>query len=80
VSDDEVRVARGDDHVAVVEIRRPPNNFFDAALITGLADVIQELAEDGDTRAVVLCSEGRHFCAGANFAREGEGAGETVRL
>ena len=40
----------------------------------------EDLADDGDTRAVVLCSEGKHFCAGANFSREGEGAGETVRL
>ncbi len=80
MSDDEVGVARGDDHVATIEIRRPPNNFFDAALITRLAEVTEGLAEDGDTRAVVLCSEGKHFCAGANFSREGEGAGETVRL
>jgi 2-(1,2-epoxy-1,2-dihydrophenyl)acetyl-CoA isomerase len=80
VSEDDVAVTRGDDHVAVVEIRRPPNNFFDAALITSLADVVEDLAGGGDARAVVLCSEGRHFCAGANFAREGEGAGETTRL
>jgi 2-(1,2-epoxy-1,2-dihydrophenyl)acetyl-CoA isomerase len=80
VSDDEVGVERSDDHVATVEIRRPPDNFFDAALITRLAEVTEDLAEDGDTRAIVLCSEGRHFCAGANFAARGEGADETVRL
>ena len=32
-----------DGHVAVVEIRRPPNNFFDVALIGGLADAIESL-------------------------------------
>jgi 2-(1,2-epoxy-1,2-dihydrophenyl)acetyl-CoA isomerase len=28
---------------------------------------IEDLAADGECRAVVLCSEGRHFCAGADF-------------
>jgi 2-(1,2-epoxy-1,2-dihydrophenyl)acetyl-CoA isomerase len=64
----EVSVAIGDDQVAVVEIRRPPNNFFDVALIRQLADAYDELARNGQCRAVVLCSQGRHFCAGANFA------------
>src|SRR5688572_21982380 len=64
-------------HVAVVEIRRPPNNFFDVALIAGIADAIDELAADG-CRAVVLASEGRHFCAGADFGggrERGDGSG-----
>jgi enoyl-CoA hydratase/carnithine racemase len=65
----ELSVERGDDHVAVVEIRRPPNNFFDVELIRSLADACDELARDPGCRAIVLCSEGRHFCAGADFAR-----------
>ena len=56
-----------DGNVAVIEIRRPPNNFFDVALIAAIADSLDELAGDG-CRAVVLASEGRHFCAGADFA------------
>lgn len=56
-----------DDHVATVEINRPPNNFFDVQLIRGLADACAELAAGQQCRAVVLCSRGRHFCAGANF-------------
>lgn len=55
------------DGVATLEIHRPPNNFFDVALIAQLADACEELATAGGCRAVVLCSEGRHFCAGANF-------------
>ena len=31
------------DHVALVEMRRPPHNFFDAALISGLADIFEAL-------------------------------------
>lgn len=58
-------------HVATVEIRRPPNNFFDFELMRALADVYESLDENPDCRAIVLCSEGKHFCAGANFqARE----------
>jgi enoyl-CoA hydratase/carnithine racemase len=55
-----------DGHVAVIEIRRPPNNYFDVDLISALADALDELA-NGDCRVAVLASEGRHFCAGANF-------------
>lgn len=53
--------------VAVVEITRGPHNYFDMALIAGIADALDTLAADGSTRAVVLCSEGKHFCAGADF-------------
>ena len=54
-------------HVAIVEIRRPPNNFFDHQLIKDLADAFDALDADANCRALVLCSDGKHFCAGANF-------------
>lgn len=57
--------------IATVEIRRPPNNFFDVALIAELADVIAQLDEQKRCRAIILCSEGKHFCAGANLGPEG---------
>jgi len=66
----ELSVETGEDHVAVIEIRRPPTNFFDVALIGQLADALDELGRNGQCRAVVLCSAGRHFCAGANFAAQ----------
>lgn len=58
-------------HVALVEINRPPNNFFDVALINGLAEVFEELDQEADVRALVLASAGKHFCAGANFSDAG---------
>jgi enoyl-CoA hydratase/carnithine racemase len=62
------------EHVATIEIHRAPNNFFDFALIKQLADAYEALDGDDDCRAIVLCSEGKHFCAGANFqARESWG-------
>ncbi len=63
----EVTVSSDSDHVATVEIHRPPANFFDAALIRELADAYESLDADRECRTIVLCSEGRHFCAGANL-------------
>jgi 2-(1,2-epoxy-1,2-dihydrophenyl)acetyl-CoA isomerase len=62
------------DHVAVVEFSRPPLNYFDAALIRQIADAYEQLDGDPACRAIVLCSAGRHFCAGANFADENPAA------
>jgi len=55
------------EHVATVEISRPPHNYFDLSLIKGLADSFDELDNDTACRAIVLCSKGKSFCAGASF-------------
>jgi enoyl-CoA hydratase/carnithine racemase len=54
-------------NVALVEIRRPPNNFFDIPLIKEIASAFEALDADGGCRAIVLASQGKAFCAGANF-------------
>jgi 2-(1,2-epoxy-1,2-dihydrophenyl)acetyl-CoA isomerase len=69
----DVTVSVDDAHVALVEIHRPPANFFDAALIRAIADAYSMLDADPACRAVVLCSEGKHFCAGANFGAAASG-------
>lgn len=67
------------DHVAVVEIRRPPHNFFNQALIASIGDAFEALdAEDG-CRALVLASEGKSFCAGADFSPPDD-AGNAVDM
>jgi enoyl-CoA hydratase/carnithine racemase len=53
--------------VTLIEIRRPPNNFFDVALIGQLADALEALDQHEGCRAVVLAAQGRAFCAGANY-------------
>ena len=63
----DVTVSTGDDHVAVVEIHRPPNNFFDVELIRSLAAAYEAVDGRPECRAILLCSEGRHFCAGVDF-------------
>jgi enoyl-CoA hydratase/carnithine racemase len=55
-------------HVATIEIRRPPHNFFDVALIAEIAAALEALDKDHDCRAIVLAAQGKSFCAGANFA------------
>ena len=53
--------------VGLLEIRRPPNNFFDADLIEAIASAAHELSTTDGVRALVLASEGKNFCAGADF-------------
>lgn len=54
-------------YVTVVEIRRPPYNFFDPELIASLVDAVEYLDGVDECRAIVLASEGKAFCAGADF-------------
>jgi enoyl-CoA hydratase/carnithine racemase len=56
-----------ENYVAVVEIQKGPNNFFDTQMINDLADAFEKMDASDDVRAIVLCSEGKHFCAGNNF-------------
>ena len=62
------------DFVATVEIQRPPHNFFDFALIRQIADTYEKIDQDPSARAILLCANGKSFCAGANF-----GDGSTVQ-
>ena len=66
----DVSVDVGDDYVATVEIHRPPNNFIDVSLASSLADAYEQLDEDRACREIVLCSEGKHFCAGAELGAD----------
>lgn len=63
----DVLVSIDDEFVATVEIRRAPNNFFDLDLIESLVAAVRALDDDPACRCIVLCSDGKHFCAGANF-------------
>lgn len=55
-------------HVALLEIQRPPYNFFDVELIESLADAFAAMDNEPDCRALVLAAQGKAFCAGANFS------------
>lgn len=54
-------------HVAMVEVRTPPHNFFSLSMLGSLADAFEAVDADPDARCIVLGSEGKNFCAGASL-------------
>ncbi|MBN9263617.1 MAG: enoyl-CoA hydratase/isomerase family protein [Hyphomicrobium sp.] len=71
-------------NVATVVIQRPPHNFFDMSLIKQIATALEGFDSEIDVRAIVLASEGKSFCAGANFGdgsaldKQGNRPGEST--
>ncbi len=60
--------------VATIRLARPPHNFFDAALLRGIADALADNDVDDAVVVTVMTAEGRSFCAGADFkASKGDG-------
>lgn len=57
-------------HVALVSFRNPPHNHATVGLLRGLADALERLDVVRDIRAIVLASEGKAFCAGADLVSD----------
>ncbi len=57
--------------IATIEVRRGPNNFIDTDMVGEIADALDEYDRTPEIRAIVLCAEGKHFCAGADFGSRG---------
>src|SRR4051794_24536409 len=62
------------DGVAMMEMRRPPANHVDESLLAAIVDAARSVEDDAACRVIVLASEGKHFCAGADL-----GDGDFVR-
>ena len=63
-----VRVTHDGQGVATLAMSRPErHNALSTALIEALAEGLDVLALDGETRVVVLAGDGRSFCAGADI-------------
>jgi len=73
---DEVAVSL-QEHIGMVEIRRPPDNFFDVTLLDAVAEGFGRLVREPACRAIVLASAGNTFCAGAKFSASGPGGGSA---
>ena len=58
---------RRDGHVAIVTFARPPHNFVDLSTIEALVVALADVDSNADMRAIILRSEGRIFCAGADL-------------
>lgn len=71
----DIAVNIADNYVATVEIQRPSHNFFDFDLISQIANAFEALDQENACRAIVLASQGKSFCAGANF---GDGSDTSV--
>jgi enoyl-CoA hydratase/carnithine racemase len=54
-------------HVGTVTLDRPPNNHVSVDLMRDLADVLEDIDGDSETRCVVLATAGKAFCAGADL-------------
>ena len=54
-------------HVVVVELQQGPHNFASTEVMNDLSDALEAAIADG-ARAGVICSEGKSFCAGAQFS------------
>jgi enoyl-CoA hydratase/carnithine racemase len=67
-----------DGHVAVVTFDRPPHNFADLALIEAIGAAFDAADADREVRAILLRSEGRVFCAGADLANANPVAGDLA--
>lgn len=67
-------------HVAVVELQRPPDNSIDTELVRSIADAFESLEADPTCRAIVLCSAGKHFCAGARLGGPSDALSEAQHL
>lgn len=74
ISDVEMRCA--DDHIARIEVNRPPANFLDPELVEDIVAAI-DWANEHHARAIVLRTRGKHFCAGANLTARGS-AGQNL--
>ncbi len=66
----DITITIGDDHVAVVENHRAPNNFFSLRMLHDIGKAFDYAAENG-ARSILFCAEGKNFCAGADFSPGG---------
>lgn len=70
----EALLVRRDGHVITLTLNRPEkHNALDVATMRAMAETIEELAENGEARALVLTGAGaKTFCAGADLSGVGE--------
>lgn len=62
-------VIERDDAVLRVKLNRPQRaNALDAAMVDALADVLERESAVGETRALVIESNGKNFCGGFDLA------------
>lgn len=74
----DIHIAR-DGFVATVTIDKPPINAVSVDLMRDLADGLEGLDRDGETRAIVLATSGKVFCSGADLSRRADEIGIAAK-
>ena len=64
-----------DGAVGIVTLAKPPHNLMDDAMIAELVDAYRRVINDG-ARSILLRSEMRHFCVGAEVQTFVDGTGK----
>jgi len=67
-----------EDYTAFIKINRPSHNFFDTKLISQIADILEEMDNENQCRSIILSSEGKNFCAGADFSKTNFTNGDNI--
>ena len=62
-------------HVTEIVFSNPPNNHANVALLRDIGETLLALDAKPECRAIVLASEGKAFCAGADLANDERGGG-----
>lgn len=65
-------------HVREICFAHPPHNHATVEVLGAIADALDAADADDAIRAVVLASEGRVFCAGADLATKGGFGGDAA--
>ncbi|MDB5467815.1 MAG: enoyl-CoA hydratase/isomerase [Phenylobacterium sp.] len=65
-------------HVAVATIDKPPHNFVSVELMRDLADALEAVDGTRGARAIVLQSQGKTFCGGADFSSPGDSVASSM--
>lgn len=60
------------DHVGIISFSCPPYNHVSVDLLEAMADRLLALNDIDDCRVIILQSEGKVFCAGADFNKGGD--------
>jgi len=59
--------SRREGHVGVVELDAPPHNYFSLNMLKAINACLENFENDQKVRSVILCANGRSFCAGADL-------------
>lgn len=55
-------------HVGEIRFSAPPHNFASSLLLCALADAVDAMDADPETRCILLTAQGKTFCGGADLA------------